>query len=356
MLLPPPHPQIGRFDPLSRLGPATPRRSPAELFAAHEGFRQHMRKLAPDDQLAAARAAIETARKDWTVAAREAARDGKRWDLARAGARRSLQERLGEAVPSFAKIRKLQRAHLDALLDKARPKWPELEPVVVPEEPPPTVFRVPFGLEMLGSLSPFEGLVDTMDIVDRSFVRREIGHLIVDADLAADPGAVFGFNEWFGILPLDLGCVSAACGSAYALPQDGRLLVTASLRNFYSKVTLSLHDEWGFSSGTLGVDATMFIAVLRPNGGVILHSLLAERTLTSDGDDVSKTLPDIEQGAFNLVAATDNSFEAGETVFVLAGVSVSASSALNDMEARVRALLWWSLEQLTVQVVTDIIT
>ena len=36
---------------------------------------------------------------------------------------------------------------------------------------------------------------------------------------------------------------------------------------------------------------------------------------------------------------------------VLAGVSASAGSALNDMEAHVRALLWWTLEELTIRVV-----
>lgn len=353
MLLPPPHPQIAnvRSDALSRLGLAAPRRSPAELWAAQNDFADQVRKLVYDDQVKAARTAIAAARKEWVILGSEAARDGTRWDAARLVARRSLQERLIEIVPNYAEIRALQHAHLNALLDQARPRPPVLDPVVAPDEPPASVFQVPFGLERIGTLSPFSGLVDTMDIVDRSFVRREIGHLVVDADLAANPGAVFGLNEWFDILPLDHGSVSAACGSAYTLPQDGRLLVTASLRNFYSRVILALRDEWGFSSGRLGVDATIFIAVLQAQGGVVLHSHLAERTLSSDGDNLSADLPDIEQRTFNLLAATEGSFQAGETVFVLAGTSVSASSALNDMQVHVRALLWWGLQELTISVV-----
>jgi hypothetical protein len=290
---------------------------------------------------------IETARKEWAVAGSLAAHDAKRWDSARVLARRSLQERLMEVVPHYAKIRTLQHAHLDALLDKARLRLPVLDVVVTPDEPPPSVFHIPFGLERLGAVT----LDDNMDIADRSFVRREIGHLIVDADLAADPGAVFGFNEWFGVLPLNHGSVSAACGSAYTVPQDGRLLVTARLRNLYSRVTVALRDEWGFSSGRLGVDATIFIAVLQPGGGVMLHSQLAERSLNSGGDDLSGELPDIEQRDFSLLTATEGSFEAGETVFVLAGTSARAGSALNDMEAHVRAVLWWTLEELTIRVV-----
>jgi hypothetical protein len=252
-----------------------------------------------------------------------------------------------EVVPHCAKIRRLQHAHLDALLDKARPRPSVLDPVVAPDAPPSSVFHVPFGLERLGAVT----LGDNMDIVDRSFVRREIGHLIVDADLAADPSAVFGYNEWYDLLPQHHGSVSAACGSAYTIPQDGRLLVTARLRNLYSRVTLALRDEWGFSSGSLGVDATTFIAVLQAGGGVMLHSQLAERSLSSGGDDLSGELPDIEQRDFNLVTATEGSFEAGETVFVLAGTSTTAGSALNDMEAHVRVLLWWTLEELTIRVV-----
>ena len=267
--------------------------------------------------------------------------------FARVLARRSLQERLREVVPNYARIRRLQHAHLDTLLDNARPQPAILDPVVAPDEPRPSVFHVPFGLERLGTVT----LADNMDITDRSFVRREIGHLIVDADLVADPGGVSGLNELFGLLPLNHGSVSAACGSAYTLPQDGRLLVTARLRNLYSRVTLALRDEWGFSSGRLGVSVTIFIAVLRAGSGVILHSRLAERSLSSGGDDVSRDLPDIEQRDFSLLAATEGRFEAGETVFILAGTSATAGSALNDMEAHVRALLWWTLEELTVRVV-----
>ena len=83
MLLPPPPPQIGncRFDPLSRLGLAAPRSSPAELWEAHSKLVQRIRKLVSDDQVRAARAAIEAARKEWAVMGGEAAHDGDRWDL-----------------------------------------------------------------------------------------------------------------------------------------------------------------------------------------------------------------------------------------------------------------------------------
>ena len=67
-------------------------------------FGQQVRKLASDDQVKAARTAIETARKESAVASSEAARDGKRWDSARVRRRRSLQERLMEVVPRCARF------------------------------------------------------------------------------------------------------------------------------------------------------------------------------------------------------------------------------------------------------------
>ena len=74
-------------------------------------------------------------------------------------------------------------------------------------------------------------------------------------------------------------------------------------------------------------------------------------TLDSDGDNISVSLPDIEQQVFRLLGSTEGSFETGETVFVLAGANLAAGSALNDMEAHVRTLMWWSLDELGIAVV-----
>jgi hypothetical protein len=273
----------------------------------------------------------------------EAARDGKRWDSLRARARRSLQARLMEVLPRYAEIRTLQHERLDALFDDVRPQPPVLEPVVPPAEPP-SVFRAPFGVDRVGSFLQF----DSMDILDRSFAEREFGHLLVDADLAAEASVTGPF------IPggIDFGSVSAACGSPYTIPQDGRLSLTASLQQFVGRgVTLQLHDKFGFSSGELSVNQTIFIAVLRPDGGEVREALVAEQTLTSDGDDVNGRLPDVDQRDFNVLASTNGSYAAGETVFVLAGTKVQAGSVLDDMKVHVRALLWWALVELTVSVV-----
>lgn len=353
MSLPPVHPGIGRCpdDVLQRLGRVAPRPWATPLWATQELFGQRARDLVTADAQEAARRAIETARRAWAGSSGAAAPDGERWDAARAQARQRLAGELVALVPPFDAVRRLQETHLDAVFEAVRPRAELPDAVLVPDEPPADVIRPPFALERLGTLAPLTGAVETMEVVDRSFARREIGHLVVDADLAADPGAVFGLNAWFDLLPLDTGSVSAACGTAYALRRAGRLLVTARLRPFHSRVSLSLRDEWGFSSGRLGVGATMFIAVIPPSGGELFERPLAARSLRSDGDDRHDVLPDIEPAPVELAAVTARGFAEGETVFVLAGVALAAGSALNDMEAHVRALLWAGLEELTIRVV-----
>ena len=353
-MLPPPHPNLLRTDadPLSRCRPVFPPgagKRTAELWAADAEFRQRFHRLVSDDELQRAGSAIEEARKQWAAVSGDAALNGKRWDSLRADARRSLETQLTEIVPHYAEVRALQRTHLRKLIaDLPRP--PYVTPIVAPDVSPATLFTAPFGLARTGTVSTW--WVESMDIVDRSFVRRDIGQLFVDADLAADPGSVWESPLTDDLVPLDSGSVSAAAGSAYTLPQAGQLLVTASLRNIYSRVTLRLRDEWGFSSGEMRADVSIFLAVLRPQGGEFIHSLLAARNLDSDGDSVSAELPDIDQRTFPIRTLSTDSFEAGESVFVLAGVCVRTGSALNDMEAHTRALLWWVLQELTVLVVS----
>lgn len=321
--------------------------SPAQLWQTQLAFRDQVLRLTTADQLDAARATIEDAKRRSRELRAAAGGDGHAWRSARARLRNSLQKELAKDLPKYEEIRKLQRDHLQALAATVQARPPLLDPVIAPADPIASVFRPPFNQQSL--ISP-DGVFNTMQIADRSFARREIGHLVVDADLDADPGAVWGLNEWFGVLPIDGGVAAASCGVAFSVPEAGRLRITATLRNFYSRASQALRDEWGFSSGSLTTQLTLFLAVLRPDGGEIFHSLLAADTLESDGDDVTEQLPLIEQDSFQVAATTQGGFEAGEVVSVLAGVQALAGSTLNDMTAHVNVLLWWGLQELTVAV------
>lgn len=353
MPLPPPRPRDAgdAVSPLSRLKPPPTRAQQVAAAAACDvaaQYRDRLRGMVDDEQIERAGAVIERARAGWRAAGNRSVGDADRWDADRARHRTDLHLQLREAIPELGKVRAVQAKATRVLAERTHVTLPVFEPVIAPADPVPTLYRPPFAQDRLGTL---DDRGHSMDVVDRSFVRREIGHLVVDADLAARPGSTWGFNELFGLLPIDHGCVSAACGTAFTMPQDGRVQVTAALRNLYSRTTMSVTDRWGFSSGSLTVEGTVFIAVLRLDGGEVLHSVLTSRTLTSDGDDKSALLPDIEQQVFRLLANTESRFSAGETLFVLAGVYAAAGSVLNDMVADVRTLMWWVLEELGIAVV-----
>lgn len=342
----------GACDPLSRIRlPRSGSRllAAAELWTNLAEYRRRMGELVSDEQRAEVRAIITEARAERDRTGRLSIGDAQRWDAERVRGRAALQDAIGKVVPGYRKLRKLQLSGVQTVAELARVPRPIFEPVVLPADPMPAVYSPPFALDRLGPLD--QDVVYDMDLADRSFVRPEIGHLVLDADLAADPGSVWGLNEWFGIIPPNAGCVSAACGTSFTMPEEGRLQVTATLRNAYSRTTLSLTDEWGSSSGSLSVDATIFIAVLQPGGGEVLHNLVAARRLESDGDDKSALLPDIDQQPFNLLGNTEARFRSGESVFVLAGVFVAAGSVLNDMQIQVRTLMWWVLDELGIAVV-----
>ncbi|GAA4283435.1 hypothetical protein GCM10022261_09660 [Brevibacterium daeguense] len=355
MVLPPPNPgNRGAADsPLSRLRPPRTGASiaaEAEIWVMLIDYRERAWGLVTEEQIAAGREAIRQARAEWAAVSPRLAGDAERWDAERTRRRESLQTRLREIVPEYGKLRELQTEGSRAVADRAFLRPPAFEPVIAPADPTPILHHPPFAQDRLGPIDS-EQAAHTMDVVDRSFANREIGHLVIDVDLAVDPGGTWGFNEWFGLLPIDHGCASAACGTTFTLPEEGRLSVSAVLDNIYSRTSLSLSDKWGSSSGILSAASTVFVAVLQPDGGEVLHSTLAARKLESDGDDSSAMLPEIEQQEFRLLANTEGRFGAGETVFVLAGISVVAGSLLNDMKAHVRSLMWWELDELGISVV-----
>lgn len=351
MVLPPRHPRIGDhgFDPLARLRPREVGGVRSRVWASQARFGESLREIVSVEDAERVRTVVEGVRAEWSELSRRTASDPKKWDAERARLRTDLRERLAEVLPREAEVRRLLGEHLAGLDALVRPTIGVLDPVVMPADPDLTVYRPPFSQGRLGPLA--SGWLDTMELVDRSFVRREIGHLVLDADLAANPGAVWGMNELFDIVPIDQAWLSASCGTTYTVPTAGRLVIDATLRNFYSRVSLALRDEWGFSDGRVSVDVTLFAGVARVDLFEVLHSPVSQQSLISYGDDVSGDMPDIEQRAWRLHAATAGVFEVGETVSVLAGVSVRVGTVLNDMRAAVRPLLWWVLDELSVGVI-----
>lgn len=338
--------------PRNRLS-ALRRERVAELRRAlrkrNAGYRRGLQRLLSRSAFKRAAAIIAEAKREWFPASFTACGHADRWDARRDAARAGLRRKLARAVPRYRDIRGRQRGHqreLEKLLARWRAPIPPLVGVLAPDDPPDaTVFRPPFPLV---DSHAWRDQDEHIQITDRSFVLPETGQLIVDADFDNDEDTAFS-DGLLGLLYPNSAGVVASCGVAYTVPRTGPLRVTAELKNFYNHTTMSLRDNWGFSSGTLYCDYYLFAAVLRPSRESLGYQLLFEKALTSDGDDTSGVMPDIDQEApLALDVTTDDSFAAGEPVWVMVGSAVGVYSMLDDMHSHVRTLLWWQVNRITV--------
>jgi hypothetical protein len=80
--------------------------------------------------------------------------------------------------------------------------------------------------------------------------------------------------------------------------------------------------------------------------------LLFSKELTSDGDNASAVMPDIDRSApLFMDVITDETFDQGLPVWVMVGAMVGVSSDLDDMHSHVRTQLWWQVNRIGVTMV-----
>jgi len=113
-----------------------------------------------------------------------------------------------------------------------------------------------------------------------------------------------------------------------------------------------LTDNFGFSVGEIYADASLYLDIVRGSKITHLSTILVEKILESDGDDISTTLPALDDPApYVIDVTTDEIFEAGAAVQIIAGSQFNAGARLDDMKASVNALLWSQVKKITVDVV-----
>jgi hypothetical protein len=106
----------------------------------------------------------------------------------------------------------------------------------------------------------------------------------------------------------------AACGVAFSAPRDGRLQISAVLRNFYNKLMYSVTDNWGFSSADVGISVELFVVVVRGTKGDLHADVLRTTGLVSHGSDLSFSESEIDDTTpFTITATTDERFDANES-------------------------------------------
>jgi hypothetical protein len=321
------------------------------LLQANTRYQRALKRLLSKSDLKRASALADQLRREFQQTRVDVRGSAERWEPSRKQVQTRLRRLLARAVPRHREVRTLQRNHLREMQNIAG-RWHAGIPVAgiaLPDHPPDaTIFTPPFSL---ADVHVDHGGDQQLAVTHRSFVVPEIGHLILDADFDDDEHTSFSDGLW-GLLYVNVADLVASCGVSYTMPRAGRVRVTADLKNFYNHATLSLKDNWGFSAGTLRCSYFLFGSVLRPSSEAAQYELLFEKKLTSDGDNTSGVMPDIDQTEpLFLDVTTDETFNQGELVWVMVGSIVSVFSRLDDMHSHVRGLLWWQVERIGVTVV-----
>jgi hypothetical protein len=218
---------------------------------------------------------------------------------------------------------------------------------ILPAPPPGAVQFVPpfplFDVQLIDT--------DKHVTADTSFVNQGAGNLVnnIVVNQDEDTPAIIGL---YGLIRAETSTSLTSCGVNITVPRDGRLQVNANVRNYYNKAVLSLRDNFGFSDGRVDLQVNLFIDVIRGREVIHLPTAMLTSTLTSDGDDVSKTVTDIDNSMlFQLEGVTEESFGAGERLQVMIGSEVTVSSKLDDMESQVSATYYWQVRKLFVGIV-----
>lgn len=296
--------------------------------------------------------------REWREASVKAGGDALRIDALKVAARKKLERMLARALPNYRQWKTLQRTQLreqhklTATTQAAR-RFPDIRidwGDLVLFDSTAQVFVPPFT-----SFDVQTTCTGDFIVYDDSFAKPDIGHLVNNIVYDQDEHTSFSDGLW-GLLPIANAFNMASCGVAFTTPAAGRLQIGAELQNFYNKVMYSVTDNFGFSSADVGFTLSLFIAVVRGTQVTYMNTDLLSGGLVSHGVDLSYAQSDLDNSVpYSISAATDTRFEANETVLVLAGSEVVVGTILDDMHAKVNAVLWWKLNKLVIDMAPDVI-
>lgn len=297
---------------------------------------------------------------EWRRASANVGGDSARIAELKSAARRKFDRLVGRELPHVARARAMRRAQLRehgklsanalASFHHARNHldWGDLTATLTDC----AEFMPPFTSFDVQSISGPGDFV----VRDDSFARPAIGHLVNNFDYDQDENTSFSDGLW-GLLTRANASNWAACGVAFTTPKDGRLKISAVLRNFYNKVAFSVTDKFGFSDAEVHITLQLFITVVRGTKVIFLPTLLRTAGLISHGSDLSFSKSDIDDTVpFTITATTEERFNANESVLVLAGSNVLIGTVIDDMHCKVNAVLWWQLQKLCIGVAEDVFT
>jgi len=298
--------------------------------------------------------------REFREASVKASGDALRIDALKLAARKKFERLLARELPQYRQWKAMRRAHMGAhakLTQKTQAashftnatiNWDtllELDATAQEFVPPFTTFDV--------QMIDFGGFV----VSDESFARPNIGHMINNFAYDQDESTSIG-RGLLGILPIESAASLVSCGVAFTTPSEGRLKISAEMQNIFNRINFSVSDNFGFSSAEVGVAVALFALVLRGTQDVErVDQVLITSSIDSGGSNQHRNVSDLDTTSpFMLSVETATRLNANESVLVLAGSEVVFGTVLDDMHAKMDALLWWQLKRLVIDMAIDVIT
>lgn len=326
---------------------------------AAKAYRQQIRKLFTKADLRRAAAIGHDVNREWREATLKAGADAPRADALKLVARRKLERRLTRELPNYRQWKLLQRAHLR---EQGRLAAETLAAVGASPARIEWGDRVAVELEPGAFVAPFTTfdvqMIDWGDFVvaDESFAKPAIGHMVNNYSYDQDQSVSIGAGL-LGILPIENAASLVSCGVAFTTPSAGRLKIGASLQNIYNNVVVKVTDKFGFSSAQVWVAPALFVAVVRGTVVERISQPLPGVKVESDGDDVNYGFCDLDTTQpYGITVETNTRLAANESVLVLAGSEMLIGTVLDDMHVKAKAVLWWQLKALSIEMAVDVIT
>jgi len=183
---------------------------------------------------------------------------------------------------------------------------------------------------------------------DHGIVDMQTGFTSIRSHYEVENTAVF---SWFDAPALLLKGFNGV-GATYTLPKTGILEVVIIAQNTRSLLDAWIEDNFGWSEGQIEMNAGLYLNVLHPNNVEINEVILTTLSLSTGGDDVSKTQNNLQTSTpFRVTLQSSGAFAQGETVDLIAGSLVTSLTYMDDMTAHQNLLVSWQIKEIFVRVI-----
>ena len=179
---------------------------------------------------------------------------------------------------------------------------------------------------------------------DNSFADPDSGNLVTDIRYLNDDSTFTSFK------PVVVSENRSSVGINFRVPKTGFLNCTAVIQNLFNRFVYGLKNKFGFSSGEIDVQHTIFVTIVR-FGEVTRreHTMFANGLVALDGSEFTASGSPISTSTpFTISFAFRDAFLKGEQIQILVGAAVCIQSRVDDMEAFATAVTQWQLKTLAV--------